>query len=396
MGIRFRRSIKLAPGVRMNLGLGGLGLSVGPRGASIGIGSRGTYANIGMPGTGLSARHRVSGGSQRSRSRSDDLAGLKVSFNLQEDGTVDIVAPDGGPLPPRVIKRAHEQNEDYLRSWLLENCERWNKGIENLLTIHLKTPSPDRTPPDATRKNFPTPKPLPPVPRRLTLLARIFRSKREKIERLNQEAAERNEKDVIAWERDRDEHDRRESERLRLFQPDNQLDERIVQEYLTDVLSRVEWPRETAVSIELDESSTGVMVDVDLPEIEDMPDKIASVANRGLKLNIKNRSDTQRRREYMAHVHGVAFRLIGEVFSALPRIDRIAVSGFSQRVDRKSGHVADEYLFSVRVARQQWAALNFARLSDLDLTSCLSAFDLRRNMTATGVFKPIEPFTTLE
>lgn len=396
MGIRFRRSIKLAPGLRMNLGLGGLGLSVGPRGANIGIGSRGAYANVGIPGTGLSTRHRLSGTFQRTRSRTEDLAGLKVSFNLKEDGTVEIVAPDGGQLPPRAIKMAREQNEEFFRSWLQENCEKWNRGIENLLTIHLKTPSPDRPPPDAARMTFGQPIPLLPALRKHTLLSRIFRSKREHIEQLNHEAAERHGRDVIDWERQRNEHEQRESERLRLFQADTTLDERVVQEYLTVVLGRIEWPRETIVSIELDDSSTGAMIDVDLPEIEDMPDKIANVANRGLKLNIKDRSDTQRRREYMAHVHGVAFRLIGEVFAALPRIVRIAVSGFSQRVDRKTGHVADEYLFSVRVPRQQWAALNFSRLSDLDLTSCFTAFELRRNTTATGVFKPIEPFATLD
>ena len=59
MGFRFRRSIRLAPGIRLNLSSRGLSASVGPRGASINVGPRGTYANVGIPGTGLSSRTRL-------------------------------------------------------------------------------------------------------------------------------------------------------------------------------------------------------------------------------------------------------------------------------------------------------------------------------------------------
>ena len=54
MGFRFRKSINIIPGVRLNLSNGAPSLSVGTRGASVSFGSRGTYANLGLPGTGLS------------------------------------------------------------------------------------------------------------------------------------------------------------------------------------------------------------------------------------------------------------------------------------------------------------------------------------------------------
>lgn len=59
MGFRFRKSINIIPGVRLNLSNGAPSLSVGPRGASVSFGSRGTYANLGLPGTGLSYRTRL-------------------------------------------------------------------------------------------------------------------------------------------------------------------------------------------------------------------------------------------------------------------------------------------------------------------------------------------------
>src|SRR5262249_29228172 len=55
MGFRFRRSIKVLPGVRLNFGKKGLNsLSVGRRGASVNFSNRGTRRSIGLPGTGLS------------------------------------------------------------------------------------------------------------------------------------------------------------------------------------------------------------------------------------------------------------------------------------------------------------------------------------------------------
>jgi len=59
MGVRFRRSIKLAPGLRLNFSGSGVSLSAGPRGASVNFGSRGAFVNTGIPGTGLYSRSRL-------------------------------------------------------------------------------------------------------------------------------------------------------------------------------------------------------------------------------------------------------------------------------------------------------------------------------------------------
>lgn len=60
MGFRFRRSVRLFPGVRLNFSGGGISTTLGVRGASINVGPRGTYANLGLPGTGLSYRAHLS------------------------------------------------------------------------------------------------------------------------------------------------------------------------------------------------------------------------------------------------------------------------------------------------------------------------------------------------
>jgi hypothetical protein len=57
--MRFRRRIKLLPGVHLNISKSGISTSVGVRGASVTLGKRGTYVNAGLPGTGISWRQKV-------------------------------------------------------------------------------------------------------------------------------------------------------------------------------------------------------------------------------------------------------------------------------------------------------------------------------------------------
>jgi Tfp pilus assembly protein PilF len=53
MGFRFRRSVNLGGGLRLNISKSGLGVSGGVRGARVGIGPRGVRTSVGIPGTGL-------------------------------------------------------------------------------------------------------------------------------------------------------------------------------------------------------------------------------------------------------------------------------------------------------------------------------------------------------
>jgi Protein of unknown function (DUF4236) len=57
MGFRFRRSIKLLPGIRLNFGKRGISTSIGVRGAHVTFGKTGTRTTVGLPGSGLSYTH---------------------------------------------------------------------------------------------------------------------------------------------------------------------------------------------------------------------------------------------------------------------------------------------------------------------------------------------------
>jgi hypothetical protein len=54
MPIRFRRTIKILPGVKLNLSKGGMSVTVGPKGYHLNFGKKGVQQTIDLPGVGLS------------------------------------------------------------------------------------------------------------------------------------------------------------------------------------------------------------------------------------------------------------------------------------------------------------------------------------------------------
>jgi len=54
MPVRFRRSFKIFPGVKVNVSKGGISVSIGKRGATLNFSKHGVRQTIGLPGSGLS------------------------------------------------------------------------------------------------------------------------------------------------------------------------------------------------------------------------------------------------------------------------------------------------------------------------------------------------------
>lgn len=60
MAFRFRKRIKVAPGLTLNLGKKGVSTTLGVPGASVNVGPQGVHGNAGLAGTGLSVRQKLS------------------------------------------------------------------------------------------------------------------------------------------------------------------------------------------------------------------------------------------------------------------------------------------------------------------------------------------------
>ena len=59
MAWSFKKRVKIAPGVKLNISKSGISLNLGKKGASVTTGTKGTFLNLGIPGTGLASRTKM-------------------------------------------------------------------------------------------------------------------------------------------------------------------------------------------------------------------------------------------------------------------------------------------------------------------------------------------------
>jgi len=83
MGLQFRKKIKLAPGISLNVGKRGASISAGVKGARVTFGKDKTSTSVGIPGTGISHRNVYSNRTdqeQRPASSSSSSGTSWISF----------------------------------------------------------------------------------------------------------------------------------------------------------------------------------------------------------------------------------------------------------------------------------------------------------------------------
>lgn len=375
MALRFRRSIKIAPGFRINLGKTGASLSMGGRGATVTFGPRGVYSNVGIPGTGISYRSKLSGGSSRSAS--------------------SVSAPRRAPRPS--LSELEAQAEDL------------NEGITRVLDLHLECKSPDAP---RTREPYDYFEPKPsqasggklvaalvwffgasvvvhPFPENIRTAVFIAWSVLVFLG-WRQWRAKKTAKKVAAWEADKatwEESERAEVAEMKAMATNPARRE----EFLASALQSVDWPRETLVSFDL-KTPQSLALDIDLPEIEDLPKHFWAVRKSGASLEQKERSDTQLRKDYARHIHSICMLAASVAFWAVPELEELTVSGYTQRPDKATGVIKDDYVLSVRIDREGWQRIDFDALELVDPIEALAAFDIRLDMTKTCLLRAIEPF----
>jgi len=80
--MRFRKSIKIAPGLKVNVSKSGVSGTVGVKGASVNVGKNGAYLNTGIPGTGIYNREKISGaapGAEADTAETETGGGAKLT-----------------------------------------------------------------------------------------------------------------------------------------------------------------------------------------------------------------------------------------------------------------------------------------------------------------------------
>lgn len=325
MGFRFSKRISILPGVRLNLSGSGASLSVGPRGASVTVGKRGVYGNVGIPGTGLSYRERLDRPSHAPTAqpapptaRQPEIpAGLVaklVGNNLQ------FLDAEGHDVDPSVIPLIKRSMKEELKGFLQENADARNAAITSLGTIHIDIPSTvGQVRPSAG-------KPL-----------------REHFSAQDDYMAA-----LMAW---------------RAHQANTGPDHAAIENSLLDRLGSLTWPRETNIAISL--NAGRLLLDVDLPEIEDMPDMRWQIDMADLGLKPKDMTHKERAAVYLDHVCSLMTRLLGHAMSVSDAIETVAISAYTQR-SGALGHQSDEYVATISIDRNQWNSINLAAIATIE------------------------------
>lgn len=403
MALRFNRRIRIAPGISLNLSKSGIGASIGPRGAKINISSRGVYGNVGLPGTGLTYREKLNKRGGRSTQaaalspgkaleqqlKAGDSAAVRV--RVQEDGEVVITDEGGQPYDETELRVLRKYAGEGIRDMLQQTCDRLNADLSALATVHLNTLAP-RDKPVFQGKAFPKTEPKRKTPLQTTLWSRIWPPARRRLEAQNERWTEQYVRAFSEWEEaarafNEQERQRRELETELVL---TNLD--AMANVLEEHLGEIPWPRETNVSFDLGDDASTIAIDIELPEEDAFPDVEYNLAAKQAKVSVKRIAATRRRVLYRDYAHGVAMRVLGEIFHRLPTVQVALVSAYAPTIDAGTGQPTESYLYSVVVTKPQWREINFKALADIEPPSTLERFELRRKMTKTGVFKPIEPF----
>ena len=169
-------------------------------------------------------------------------------------------------------------------------------------------------------------------------------------------------------------------------------DEAAVTSAVAAWLATLALPADVSVQFTYDAAARRLWLDVDLPEVEDIPPTRAETLKSG---RVKEVAKPQRqiREEYARCVFGIALFLAGSLFGITYAPDEIAISGYTQRRN-KDGDLADDYIYSVRIPRAGMEVLTQRGIEDPE--AAFLAFPNRLRVSATKVFSSVKPFSPEE
>lgn len=159
-----------------------------------------------------------------------------------------------------------------------------------------------------------------------------------------------------------------------------------------DVLELVEnWLNSVVIpadiSAQIDYHNGQLYVDLDLPEIEDIPATTTRQLKSG-QVKIINKTKKQLKQEYATCVLGLAFFVAAHLFNANLSISLIVISGYTQRRNKK-GDLINDYIYSVKFPRK-----TFRGIADNDPLVAFNEFENHMKLGSTFAFGSITPYET--
>ena len=168
---------------------------------------------------------------------------------------------------------------------------------------------------------------------------------------------------------------------------DGELDAAAAEAAIEAWLEGSEAPIAMEVQAEVLPDKDAIMIDLDLPEIEDMPvNKLSELADGTVK--IKKKTKKEQYEDYRTCVFGLGEYVASHAFTAVPQAKRIVVSAYTQRRSEKTGEAMDVFIYSVVFDRTAFAA-GYQERDPYDFCQDQRS---RLYVLASGVMKEIAPF----
>ena len=441
MGFRFRRSVKICKGVKINVSKSGTSLSLGGAGHSVNFGSKGVRTTVGIPGTGLSyststatssGRGHKSSNSARVTSATSSFPAVSGSLavHMNDKGQVSIFDDQGNQIVDQVILRKIRSTPQF--KVLKENLEQQrqakmtelvdNSHSENEKFIQIHTFSPSIKTQKQTQHAIEQLKPekykrrpyhvAPPDEAAIlaqlqeeafrTVKANFLTIKKKRQQYVNENLSVRIQQAQAEWEKGRlayeedvdsieqaanEEYQRRFNEQIDYLKRIASGEESLVLAAIDEWIAGCTLPVEINVNYEYNHDEGIVLLDVDLPEIEDLPTtEIIRLASG----NIKERKKTQKElnAQYATLVFGLAVFIVSNIMDITPAITNVIISGYTQRRN-KNGDMQDTYIYSMKLPRSMF---EHTSLKDVNPVEFCMQSENRCNQTTTGMFKAIVPF----
>jgi len=399
--MRFRKSIRIMKGVRVNFSKSGMSLSAGVRGASINVGPRGTYLNTGIPGTGLYDRQRIGGSSSSNSSSSSShstTTEISITVGIDDDGNYFIKDNNGNIITDDSLLRKIKRTDVY-KNKILELSERFanNKNIETesfveiykksekvVTEADIKEQLANLKPQKYIKKDYSGREPDELViksdvesearinirsiafwtlkKKRTEYFERVFPEKMQKeinIYNYNKSKFNENE-ELIEKEKNQEYLEAYQSQQM-YFQDYINGSKYFVENSIDSFLESITLPVNFEVSYEYNQENSILKVDLDLPEIEDLPTSKVTTLSSG-KVKLKDKTQKEIKEQYLICVTGLAFFFASHLFNISTNIKELLISAYTQRISKKTGVINDEYVYSVLFTRDKFTEINIENI----------------------------------
>lgn len=384
--MRFRRSVRIIKGVKLNFSGSGVSLSVGMRGLNYTIGKNGTYVNYGIPGTGMYERKKY----QNSK-KEESINNFNIE--MDSDGYVSFYDDNWNIIYDEKIIRKIKKTYLYklkLSQIVLkmeqklelkgDDYVRLYKKLEKVENIQLyKDFLKELKPKKYFKLEFCETK-----PNINDILIKLEKEAKEKIswlylwkrkkmigEYLENNKDENLRREIKIWEEKKDEFIKTElrkekeinqkylleyKEVKRHFEKVLNNDIDYLENLLKELLNEIELPFDYNLDYEIIENR--ILIDLDLPEIEDMPsEKIKVMANGTAK--VKNKTKKEIKEDYYNCVIGLTMLISNKIFNKCFGIEDIIISSYTQRLNKRKNEIDDVYIYSAYIRRENFIGKDF-------------------------------------